>query len=63
MSESGILGETALAKTYRFFTVSLPKTAFKDGKATRHRPEWRQQLHSRKMSKSSSNQSSIGSMD
>jgi hypothetical protein len=28
-------GETAPAKLYRFFTVSLPKTAVKDGKITR----------------------------
>jgi hypothetical protein len=34
-SESGMLGETAPAKLYRFFTVSLPKTAVKDGKITR----------------------------
>jgi hypothetical protein len=31
-----MLGETAPAKLYRFFTVSLPKTAFKDGKITRN---------------------------
>jgi hypothetical protein len=30
-----MLGETAPATLYRFFTVSLPKTAFKDGKITR----------------------------